>query len=162
MIESIKNFLLPITTEKISALTALVAVFVGPFISLFIARREIRSSVVSANRQVWINSLREKIAEFVKIVNAIKVAKKTKAEDDNWLIDETNRAIFLELNIELMLNPEEDDHNALLADLVYVLVELAGSDSEESLANLQDGSERILKKTKPILKREWKRVKKGK
>lgn len=39
------------TVSIITAATALLAVLVGPIISVHIARRQIRASVVSANRQ---------------------------------------------------------------------------------------------------------------
>src|SRR5277367_5082703 len=46
----------------ISSLTALVAVIVGPLIQLRVAKRQIRSTTISANRQAWINTLRDNLA----------------------------------------------------------------------------------------------------
>jgi hypothetical protein len=45
-----------------SPMIALVAVIVGPLIQLRIAKRQIRSATVSANRQAWINTLRDNLA----------------------------------------------------------------------------------------------------
>ena len=49
----------------LSALVALVAVIVGPIVTWRIAKRQIQASVVSANRQNWINDLREAVAGFI-------------------------------------------------------------------------------------------------
>ena len=49
-------------TVWVSSLTALVAVIVAPLIQLRIAKRQIRSTTISANRQVWINTLRDNLA----------------------------------------------------------------------------------------------------
>jgi len=45
------------TTQIITTSTALVAVIVGPFVTMRVARRQIKASVVSANQQAWINAL---------------------------------------------------------------------------------------------------------
>jgi hypothetical protein len=39
----------------LSAATALIAVVLGPLVSLWAARRQSRVTVLSANRQAWIN-----------------------------------------------------------------------------------------------------------
>jgi hypothetical protein len=55
----------------LSLITAILAVFVGPLISLRITKRQIASSLNAANKQIvapmrqaWINSLRDMIAEI--------------------------------------------------------------------------------------------------
>ena len=50
-------------TATLTAATALVAVIVGPVISVYVARRQIRASAVLKNRQSWINALRDAIVE---------------------------------------------------------------------------------------------------
>jgi hypothetical protein len=49
----------------ISAITALVAVFLGPVISYFIAKKQLFSNVIVVNRIRWVEDLRKDIAEFV-------------------------------------------------------------------------------------------------
>ena len=48
----------------VSAATALVASFAGPVITLHIGRLQIRASVLSVNRQKWIDSFRDAVATF--------------------------------------------------------------------------------------------------
>jgi len=43
----------------ISACTALVASIVGPFVTLAVARRQFNATVLSANRQKWIEASRD-------------------------------------------------------------------------------------------------------
>ena len=49
----------------IAAATALVAVVLGPIVSVYVVRRQIRATVVSTNRQAWINDLRNTIADWL-------------------------------------------------------------------------------------------------
>ena len=49
----------------ISALTALVASIVSPFVTIQTAKRQINASVISANRTRWLESLREQLATLV-------------------------------------------------------------------------------------------------
>jgi hypothetical protein len=54
-------------TALISSLTALAAVVFAPIVSIYVAKRQIRASVVSVNRQAWINRLRDELVfSFVK------------------------------------------------------------------------------------------------
>ena len=46
------------TTEWLLALTALVAVIISPIISIYVVRKQFRASVISPNRQNWINEFR--------------------------------------------------------------------------------------------------------
>lgn len=55
------------TVAIVSAVTALFAVALGPLVSMWAAQRQSRVTVLSANRQAWINTLRELIAEYISI-----------------------------------------------------------------------------------------------
>ena len=59
----------------VSATTALVASLVGPLVTLTVARRQISASVLSANRQKWIETLREMLAELISLLVAVVVVK---------------------------------------------------------------------------------------
>jgi hypothetical protein len=52
-------------SQHVVAVIALVAVFVGPFVSILVARRQIKASLVSANRQAWIKELRSTLADCI-------------------------------------------------------------------------------------------------
>ena len=59
----------------ISACTALVASIVAPFVTLSVARRQFNATVLSANRQKWIESLRDLLAELISLFVAALVVK---------------------------------------------------------------------------------------
>ena len=145
----------------ISATTALVAVVVSPIVSIYVAKRQIRASVVSANRQKWIDQLRECLAELLTALRFLNLRKKEPfgIDGDEWL-DRFQRAHQLSSKVALLLNPEEPDHKALntmLRDAGKVLLSHADDDSKQ----LGAITERILEQSQAILKREWERVKRG-
>ena len=58
----------------VSAITALVAIIIGPLVSICIAKNQINASVISTNRQVWINRLRDELATLVGMVHHLPSA----------------------------------------------------------------------------------------
>jgi len=145
----------------ISAVTALLAVLLGPLVSLWAAQRQSRVAVLSANRQAWINALRDLISEYVSIsglMHAGDWSNRTEIEFDQKM----ERLVLLSAKIRLMLNPKEDDHQRLskiLGDLILTMgaraVASGKRDSEK--ARILVGELVLLSQT--ILKREWERVK---
>ncbi len=59
----------------ISAGTALVASIAGPWVTLTVARRQFSANVVSANRQKWIETMRDLLAELVSLIVGALVTK---------------------------------------------------------------------------------------
>src|SRR4030095_6152139 len=107
----------------ISACTALVASIAGPFVTLMVAKRNFNATVLSANRQKWIESLRDALAENISLLIAALVIKlKWK---DKWdrgrgalvaepaLLDKVQRMVLTQTKIRLLLNPNEADHQRL-------------------------------------------------
>ena len=146
----------------LSLLIALVAVFFGPLIQLRIAKRQIRATVVSANRQAWINTLRDTIAEFISLTRSITAkSPELKGYRDEAFVKDINESIFLQSKIALLLNPLEDDHNQLL-DLVTKAAYSAKNSREERAYMFMDRMcNDIIALSKSILKKEWERVKRG-
>lgn len=70
----------------VSAITAIVAVIVGPLVSIFVAKNQINASVVSTNRQTWINRLRDELATLVGIVHHLPSAHANKSVSTEALI----------------------------------------------------------------------------
>ena len=71
----------------ISACTALVASIAGPLVTLTVSRRQFNASVLSANRQKWIDSLRDMLAEPLepdhqRLYEAIDAAMKRLESND--------------------------------------------------------------------------------
>lgn len=153
----------------ISACTALVASIVAPFVTLSVARRQFNATVLSANRQKWIESLRDLLAELIALyVAAIVVKLKWK---ERWeeglgpvtanpeLLEKLERIVLVQSKIRLLINPAEADHQHL-----YKAVESAFRrlrDAETNKADTEADIENIAKLAQAILKREWERVKRG-
>src|SRR5262245_43863017 len=139
-----------------SAMTALAAVIVTPILTYLNVHKQIRANLVSANRQAWINALRDELAELFELLTwQFHLRPGTYSGDDGYRYEAEKRSrIRLLINrIRLRLNPNESDAQALLG-----LLEKLQSLDESSF----DGSmEKAVSKGQDILKAEWKRVKKG-
>jgi hypothetical protein len=59
----------------VSACTALVASVVGPVVTLAVAKRQFNANVLSANRQKWIETLRDMLAELISLLVSALVIK---------------------------------------------------------------------------------------
>ncbi len=154
-------------TSLIAAATALLAVILGPLVTLWVAQKHARISIRSQNRQAWINTLRDTISEFVAIStlgSAIVDAK------DMHL--KAERLLFLEAKIKLLLNPNERDHKKLielvtkcrlaLADDIKKLTPSDDDSPEKSVSESQGELISVLVPlAQSVLKREWERVKKA-
>ncbi len=144
----------------ISAITALCAVVLGPLVSLWAAQRQSRVAVLSANRQAWINALRDLIAECMSTSGLIHLAdwsNRSQAEFEAKM----ERLTFLISKIRLMLNPKEEDHQRLVELLSTLLKSLGGrmaGDPKDAEAGSKAIKE-LVPLSQAILKREWERVK---
>jgi len=162
-----KEFM-PILVVAISAGSALFGVSIGSLCSYFISRQQIKATVLSGNRQQWINTLRDCIADFqtkakIAIVEAdlaSHVQTSTAANAGNH--DDAMKTMRLLANIiALLINPKEADNAELLSRLneleTHCIDGNPGNREKEKL--LQSSITTIGQR---ILKREWERVKKGK
>jgi len=153
----------------ISACTALVASIAGPFVTLVVAKRNFNATVLSANRQKWIESLRDMLAELISLLVAALVVKaKWK---DKWdrgrsavtaepaLLEKVERLVLAQTKIRLLLNPNESDHQQLFQAIDNATRRLQSAESED--AETESDIELITALAQKILKREWLRVKHG-
>src|SRR4029450_6123223 len=103
----------------VSACTALVASIGGPLVTLAVARRQFNATVLSANRQKWIETLRDMLAELISLLIAAVVVK-AKWKDkwdhgrgpfiaDQKLLDKLQRIVLAQSKIRLLLNPIDGD-----------------------------------------------------
>jgi hypothetical protein len=153
----------------VASCTALVASVIGPLVTLAVARRQFAASVLSANRQRWIESLRDSIAEFIALlVTAVVIKAKWREKWDRGrgvlaadpaLLDKMARMVFVQSKIRLLTNPTEADHQQLFAALDRSIKRLQSEDVQE--AETEQDVEAITALSQPILKREWQRVKAG-
>ena len=159
----------PAILSLISACTALVASIAGPFVTLIVAKRNFNATVLSANRQKWIESLRETLAELISLLmTALVVKEKWKG---NWhggrgaliaepaLLDKLQRMVLVQTKMRLLLNPNEGDHQRLYQSLDAARKRLQSEESQES--ETEADIEAITTLAQAILKREWLRVKHG-
>ncbi|HEY5627672.1 MAG TPA: hypothetical protein VIR79_06980 [Nitrospira sp.] len=143
----------------LSLVVAALAVFFGPFISLKIAKRQVRSSLEVANRQItgpmrqaWINSLRDLLSELCSSAHHYFVAGFEDRKDDEY-----QRLGHLETKIQLMLNAKEDDHiqlERLIREMVSSLEKGKDGDAEFTAVH-----RKVIALSRQVLKREWNVVK---
>ena len=160
----------PLTISVISACTALVASIAGPFVTLSVARRQFNATVLSANRQKWIDSLRDLLAELLSLmVSALVVRSQWKEnwnkgrgaiESDPALLRKLERMVLLDCKIRLLTNPAEPDHQRLCRAIEVAFSRLQANESAEE--DTQQDIRTITELAQSILKREWLRVKHGK
>jgi len=153
----------------VSACTALVASIVGPVVTLVVSKRQFSASVLSANRQKWIESLRDLLAEGISLLIAALIVRER--WKDKWnkgrgavaadpaLLEKVQRLALAQAKVRLMINPQEDDHLHLHQAIMVSIKRLQSEDALES--ETEDDIEVISKLAQSILKREWQRVKAG-
>lgn len=145
----------------LSLVVAALAVFVGPIISLRIARRQVVSSLEVANKQIiapmrqaWINSLRDMLSELSSSALHYFVAGFEDRTDEEYL-----RLTLLEHKVRLMLNPKEEDHRTLEKLIRTMVGSLQSRQGSESDRNFIAAYEDEIALSREVLKREWDRVK---
>jgi hypothetical protein len=159
----------PLFISLVSACTALVASVAGPIVTLTVARRQFNANVLSANRQKWIETLRDMLAELISLLVAALVIKADWKE--KWdhgrgviaknpeLLDKLERIVLVQWRIRLLINPTEADHQELYRAIETAFKRLQSEESHDSEteADIED----ITRLAQVILKREWQRVKRG-
>src|SRR5689334_320666 len=126
----------------VSACTALVASIVGPAVTWNVTKRQINANVLSANRQKWIESMRETIAELVALMVAVGVVKQQWRGEwnrgrgvlaaDPHLLPKLERMVLVNWKIRLLINPNEAEHIALVDRLDAALERLEHDDTDEA------------------------------
>ena len=143
----------------LSLVVAALAVFIGPLISWFIAKRQIDSSLEVANkhitapmRQAWINNLRDALAELTSRALHYYLAGFEEREDA-----EHQNLTLLEHKVILMLNPNEEDHKQLEILIRQMTSSLSrGREGDEDFCRAHTD---VMALSRRIIKREWNRVK---
>jgi len=153
----------------IAALTALTASVLGPLVTLSVARHQFRANVLSTDRQKWIDTFRDRLADLLSVINAAQVVKSASvdpwrggagpARDNPDLAEKIEKTFMAIAQIQLLTKPLEPEHEALneaigaavayLQDDTLLENELAGRLTE--ITHLGRG----------IIRSEWARVKRG-
>lgn len=155
----------------LSLLVAALAVFASPLVSWLISRRQvntsleltqrqIKSSLAVANKQIvapmrqkWINDLRDLTAELTS-----DTLHYFKAGHDFEGYKNFQRLTFLESKIQLMLNPNEEDHQKL-EWMIHEMMQALQSGDEKGRENFIATHPEVIKLSRLVFKREWNRVK---
>lgn len=147
----------------VSAITALVAVVVGPVVTICVAKKHVNASVVSGNRQVWINRLRDELATLVAIVNCLPAAHANGSVNTDNAVEEYGVFVEKVQIVKLLINPKETDHQELvkLIEASSEKIIKSISDKQASAKDFEESSQRIVAQAQVVLKREWERVKSG-
>jgi len=156
------------TLTLVSACTALVASIAGPVVQLVIARRQIGANLISANRQKWIEALRDHVAEVISLLSTGAFVKLAIARKDSGvtpgnvaLLDKIQRLLLVRNKIVLLINPGEADHKALLDAIERPFARLWQEGEPDVIAAVEADIAAITGHAQTILKREWIRVKRG-
>ncbi len=148
----------------VSSVTALIAVILSPIITIFVTKKQINASVLSNNRQVWINRLRDELAIIVATIHHLPSAHANQSISTDNAIAEYGKFIEKVQVVKLLINPKESDHDNLVK-----LIESAGNEIINAINSrtadakkFEEHSQRIVSQAQNVLKREWVRVKEGK
>ncbi|HKV96212.1 MAG TPA: hypothetical protein VJR90_01810 [Gammaproteobacteria bacterium] len=143
----------------LSLIIAVLAVFIGPLVSLRIAKRQIQLSLGVANkqiiapmRQVWINNLRDLLAELLSRSRHYYTAGFEDRTDQEYL-----RLTLLEYKIKLMLNAKENDHKQL-EELIRMMISSLEQGREKD-QEFVDTHQKLVALSRQVFKREWDVVK---
>lgn len=156
-----------ITIALVSAATALVSAIIGPFVSLRVAARQIRASVISNNRERWSEALRDSVAEYVALALTAAMVRQAMDGDplkavrnDHDLREIVERIVLVKHKILLMANPAEKSASDL-CDVVEATYQLLLLDAPPTLVTIRAKAEEITRAGRNVLREEWARVKQG-
>jgi hypothetical protein len=153
------------TITLITATTAMIAGIAGPFVAYLVARKQIRASVISNNRELWIVALRDALAEYVAIVaSAELITRETHdeihaiARSDRELLRALERGMLVRSKILLMTDPEGSADRELHDSIEAVYEVLV---KRETLAPLEWRAriDAIMYAGRTVMRAEWARVK---
>ena len=142
-------------------MTALIAVIVSPIVSIYVAKRQIRASVVSTSRQKWIDSLRDQLAEFIAAAHVMGLHRGLNMIETPEFNSRLEQLRLIESKVLLLLNPNEADHKVLAATIGALIPQLFAGDELAKRKVAKEALPRITQQSQSILKREWERVKRG-
>jgi hypothetical protein len=147
-------------TQYISAVTALGAVILTPLIAFFTVHTQTKVSVLSMNRQKWIDNLRDVISEYCGLMNSLNQARSLGHQTYDDIYPKMQNAFELESKIMLLLNPNEEKHHKMTELITLGRVSVFGTNEEYCPEKWNEVWYQLMRTSKEILKEEWQRVKK--
>ena len=149
---------IPVLAAIVSAFAALIGAAIGATASYFVAGREYNVMAVAQNRQAWINTLRDTIAELQSLI--VPLWHWTGNDAEQASSDIYRRSTLLVSKLRLLINPEEEDHQRLVDLAERAFRQATGPERGEPKV-IREVQLDLTACTQAILKREWERVKRG-
>lgn len=117
------------------------------------AQIEFNKTVLSGNRQTWINNLRDDVSHIISKLSSCSLQKKMSHK-------ELLEIKYLITKVQFMLNPEKDkEFISSLNDIFYCTIEITAD--KKTFSDLTPLEKKLRNITAETLKTEWERVKRG-
>jgi hypothetical protein len=156
-----------LTVTLLFATSALIAGVAGPIVSISVARRQIRATVISNNRERWIEALRDPLAEYIATVISAKQletesqnAVDAMVRDDQAFRKTAERMLLVRSKILLMTNPNEDC-DRLLWQSIDAVHSAVVTKQTLTLQQWRTRLDAVTAAGHAVLRAEWARVKRG-
>lgn len=146
--------------EYISALTALGAVILSPLIAYLSVYYQIKKSVLSTNRQKWIDNLRSAVSEYCGLMNSLNQARSLNHQTYDDIYPKFQKSFELESKIMLLLNPNEEKHKKITDLTTQGRLSVFGTNDKYRPEIWNEVWFELIRVSSSILKEEWSRVKK--
>ena len=153
----------------ITAVTALAVSFVGACTTLLVARQRFSADVLSANRQRWIDTFRDRLAELLSVMSVAQVIKRGAAgewrggagpaRDNPALVDKLEKTFLAIAQVQLLTKPTEPAHQTLNDTISAAVAFLQEEEAHETHLSACFGD--IITLGRGIIRDEWERVKRG-
>jgi hypothetical protein len=156
-----------LTITMLTATSALIASIAAPVFSASVARWQIRATVISNNRELWIVALRDALSEYIAVATSAAAIEHAVTDDVETIVHgnrdfrrTVERMLLVKSKILLMTDSKGAVNNAL-RDGVEALY---GALVSKQVLTLEEWQERINTITDlghRVLRAEWARVKRG-
>lgn len=156
-------------SHPLSLITAVVIAVMSAYATLAGSHRRFRADVLSANRQRWIDSFRDRLAELLSVMNAAQVIKRSSAgrwrggagpvKDNPALADKLEKTFQAIAQIQLLTSAAEPEHRALNRAIATAVGYIQEDDLHE--AELSACCDQIIELGRGIIRQAWGRVKRG-
>jgi hypothetical protein len=122
------------------------------------ADQQIKASVLAGNRQAWINTLREEMADLADAILFVRMEWIESEERGRSALERNRERIFKRyMKISLLINPSEEDHSELVSKIDEILPKISGESAGE--VDFFSWQREFVALSQRILKHEWERVK---
>lgn len=150
----------------VTAASALVSAVVGPLVTIVVSTRQIRASLISGNRERWLEAMRDAIAEFAALAFSAAVLQQALAKgvlvavrENPAVAGDIEHVMLARNRVLLMLNPLKPAHEALARQLEEAILLLVQGCA--TLEAMSAWTQSVTTCGRAVLQLEWARVKQG-